>query len=377
VWLVAATLLCLAIPLMPAARASAADSSLDPSFGDHGRVVGPHETFGGNSTDVAVDSAGRVLLGTTVPEHAVLRYTASGKPDPSFGDGGAASAKVDVGGGMRSMTLDPSGRILVAGFTSPGGGSANGWLIVRFTPDGQRDPTFGSGGVIRTLGQTSFDKASDVVVDPAGRVVVVGTTFVPTTSGALATVVRRYLPDGTLDPSFGGGDGEVTLPVAHPVDTIVDPAGRIVILRTDYINITLSRLTPSGQLDPTFGANGDVPLTLGHKQQPAALTRDAAGRLIVQGSVALGKSEKGLLALTRVSDNGSVDRGFGDHGRVLTALRGKPFAFGGDVAIGHVFVVAEQHDGALAPAEVRQGRPQRVPVVDASSTTASWVGAAW
>src|SRR5213076_1055916 len=73
--------------------------------------------------------------------------------------------------------------------------------LVRYQPDGSLDPSFGTGGIVSTdLGAAGQGNAA--AVQPDGRIVVVGQS----TSGAITTTVLvRYNPDGTLDPSFGSG----------------------------------------------------------------------------------------------------------------------------------------------------------------------------
>jgi len=84
------------------------------------------------------------------------------------------------------MIVDPGGKTLAF---APG-------TITRFTQDGAVDTSFGTGGVVQesiTLFPSSVARQSD------GKFVVTGND-----SHFTATVVR-YLPDGTRDPTFGVG----------------------------------------------------------------------------------------------------------------------------------------------------------------------------
>ena len=71
-------------------------------------------------------------------------------------------------------------------------------LLARFNQDGSLDKSFGGPtGVHTDLG--SDEEGTDAAMQ-GNRTVVLAT------SGP-KTVVLRYNPDGSLDPSFGGGDG--------------------------------------------------------------------------------------------------------------------------------------------------------------------------
>jgi uncharacterized delta-60 repeat protein len=180
--------------------------------------------------------------------------------------------------GHQKMALAPGGKVVVAGASK----------IVRFLADGKLDPTFGNDGVVtvhRPVGGVFV--LSGVAVDSLGRVVVVGLTRpLPTNSTpdpviAEATVMR-FEADGTPDPNFGTGGRLVTdLGLGSPAapggtysgpsigirSVVVDSQNRIVLSGgyvTELGNCDRSvnskgfvaRLTQSGALDQTFGANG-------------------------------------------------------------------------------------------------------------------------
>jgi uncharacterized delta-60 repeat protein len=83
------------------------------------------------------------------------------------------------------------------------------WMVVRYLPDGSLDPSFGSGGIVTTSFAASAS-ANDVVIDAANRIVVVGGAP-PSKRGDLLPVVARYLANGSPDEWFGTG-GKVFVP---------------------------------------------------------------------------------------------------------------------------------------------------------------------
>jgi uncharacterized delta-60 repeat protein len=75
------------------------------------------------------------------------------------------------------------------------------FALTRYDTRGALDPTFGTGGRVRTDFGGRFDEALAVAAQPDGRVVVTGSSSDATGSDM---AVARYNSDVTLDPSFEG-----------------------------------------------------------------------------------------------------------------------------------------------------------------------------
>src|SRR5205823_8291239 len=92
--------------------------------------------------------------------------------------------------------------------------------------------------------------------------------------------VSRYLPDGSLDATFGSG-GRLTSGI-DPSDVATESDGRIVV----FGSAGIARYNPDGTLDQTFGDTGVVSLRW-PKQDPcyevASGLVDSAGRMVVVG----------------------------------------------------------------------------------------------
>src|SRR5437868_6631003 len=73
---------------------------------------------------------------------------------------------------------------------------------------GDLDSTFGTGGVLRDDVAGGADLTRAITVDAQGRTIILGDAEEPANSGT-RTPVRRYLGNGAIDTSFGGGDGKV------------------------------------------------------------------------------------------------------------------------------------------------------------------------
>ena len=67
---------------------------------------------------------------------------------------------------------------------------------------GALDTTFGDSGIVATDMGSDFEGIADMVVQPDGKIVVVGETW-PMTDEMAKYAVARYNEDGTLDETFG------------------------------------------------------------------------------------------------------------------------------------------------------------------------------
>lgn len=275
------------------------DGSLDDSFGVGGKVVTPAPPGVASALTLAPDGK-IVVAGWGI----VARYLATGALDASFGTGGLAS----VGLGnvvLNGIVMLPDGKMLVAGQRYAA--SVSDFVVARLTPNGALDTSFGEGGsVITDLG--GYDQASALLLLPDGRFIAVGESVGTTSDFALV----RYLPNGSLDPSFGS-DGKVITDVGgwdHGDDAVLTPDGKIVVTGASYPNITLARYLPDGSLDPTFGMNGVVVAGSG---EAWSVAQKPDGSLVVT---------TGTLAAARFTPDGVLDSTFGNGGIADPGLEG-------------------------------------------------------
>jgi uncharacterized delta-60 repeat protein len=111
---------------------------------------------------------------------ALLRYNADGSPDLGFGTNGAVVRDLGAFDNAFSIALQPTAsnpnivNIVVSGNT--GSGIAISSAVLRFTPVGALDPTFGTGGIVTTspTGPSTAASANAVLVQPDRSIVVVG-----------------------------------------------------------------------------------------------------------------------------------------------------------------------------------------------------------
>ena len=166
-----------------------------------------------------------------------------------------------------SVTLQPDGKILVAG-ESRQGGDYN-MALTRYNADGSLDTSFGGGdGIVTTdLGSGQDDTVNSITLQPDGKILLAGSLEV---GGDCDFVLARYTSTGSLDTSFGLG-GIVATDFAFGGD---DRA----VGRTLEINGTSRRVVgvlPRGFVLPTeFGSPNPaelfIPMARTYSTQPGA-----------------------------------------------------------------------------------------------------------
>lgn len=227
----------------------------------------------------------------------------------------------------QGIVVQPDGKIVVVGEVFAGARSAD-FGLARYNSEGSLDTSFGDGGrVITDFG--GFDLASKVALQRDGKIVVVG-------SAVNDFGVARYHSDGRLDESFGDGGKLVTdfggnNETARAVS--IQRNGKILAAGFggdgDAINFVLACYRNNGSLDVTFGKGGKVSTDFfGGIDEAHGIAVQRNGRIVAAGSVMQAGDGNDDFGLVRYRRNGRVDSGFGDAGKVTTDF------FGGSPRIG-------------------------------------------
>jgi uncharacterized delta-60 repeat protein len=193
------------------------------------------------------------------------------------------------------------------------------------TAPGDLDPTFGGDGVVRTDLTPAEDDGYAVTIQPDGKIVVAGEAGIGGPNPRFAIV--RYETDGSLDPSFGDGDGKVSIDFTprddFPYAVRIQADGKIVVAGAAGYSgpnsrFALARLTSDGSLDPTFGGDGTVMTNITPSYDWAnGMALQPDGKIVLVGSVSSG-SDNGKIGVLRYRSDGSLDPSFGGDGIVLT-----------------------------------------------------------
>jgi uncharacterized delta-60 repeat protein len=225
----------------------------------------PSEGAGG----VSIQRDGKIVaVGSEHEGFLVARYTARGRLDRSFGRNGTASTKLASFSVGNAVAIQPDGEIVVVG------DAALDFGITRYTAAGKLDRSFGDGGkVVTNIGLSkesdgsmypSDDHAVAVAIQRDGKLVVAGSSNALGPPDVRNFALVRYTGDGRLDPSFGNGGKVLTHFVrsSYPEGIVIQPDGKIVAAGGGAGYFVLARYTPDGKLDPTFGRGGKVQTTL-------------------------------------------------------------------------------------------------------------------
>ena len=292
------------------------DGALDPSFGQHGLVT---TTAGDNQTmawALALQPDGRLVAAGAVvtPDgldcrFLLVRYLPDGRLDPTFGTGGVVTTDfgpaADV---VHAVTVLPDGRLVAAG---AGGGDGGSFALARYLPDGRLDPTFGHGGLVLTDVATGPDEAEAVLAAPDGTLIAVG----PAHAGGYTGLVR-YRLDGSLDPGFGTGG--IALGPVGGLGAVLQPDGRIVVAGQGSAYeppAVVARYLPDGSLDATFGDGGVTTIPIGRQAAFHDVLLQADGKIVAAGTAdtdtATTRTGAFRFAVARLNPDGSPDTGFG------------------------------------------------------------------
>jgi uncharacterized delta-60 repeat protein len=303
-------------------QAAAQAGQLDPTFGQGGIVTTDFANQTGQSNIAAANAVtiqpdGKILVcggaptTTGFPTAAVARYNTDGSLDTGFGTAGiAVTPKV---ASLAAIALQTDGKIVAIG-----SGPSTTIDVVRYSPNGSLDPTFGKGGIAEFV--ALIEVTGGVVVQPDGKIVVADRTMF------------RLLPEGQVDSSFGTGTGR--LAGFNPTALALLPSGKILVssalafATSGFQNSGfVSRYNSDGTLDTGFGINGQL-ATAG----PAdAMVLLGTGEFLIGGGLISNLAQLSDafqpstgFAVSRYFGMGATDAKFATHGGVLTALAGFP-----------------------------------------------------
>jgi len=200
---------------------------------------------------------------------------------------------------------------------------------------GDLDPTFGTGGKVKTDIRHGTDLANAVAIQPDGKLVVVGQTYQHNDFSDEDFAVVRYNSDGTLDSSFGSR-GRVTTDfpglAAVPSAVVIQPDGKIVVAGGAFPLFTFAgdfkvvRYNPNGSLDTSFGDGGIVTTLFPEGSYAFAVALQADGKIIAAGTHFVDFNPGDLsdtdFALARYNPDGTADSTFGSGGQVTTDFAG-------------------------------------------------------
>jgi uncharacterized delta-60 repeat protein len=145
--------------------------------------------------------AGSTQMPDNTQRFVVVRYLPNGIPDANFGENGVVTTLFGKGkDSVYALEVQPDGKIVAAGSYFDGLDTNLG--LARYLPTGELDSTFGEGGKSLSHIDWKYSTAYGMAIQPDGRIVVGG---VSSPGKTFHVAIARYLTTGNLDQSFGGG----------------------------------------------------------------------------------------------------------------------------------------------------------------------------
>ena len=215
----------------------------------------------------ANSSLARVGVWGAVVGFAALALAAAGNLDTTYGTSGIVESLGQVGR-PTALAGQSDGKALLGGARASG--QSQTWRVERFLADGTPDTAYGTSGAVTLFGAGSGEELKDMAIDAADRCVAVGVSNVAKGHGFTAT-------------------------------------------------LTVVRLTTAGSLDTNFGSSGVVKLSTSSatlSPQNSALAIQGDGKVVVTSAAtvtAKGKSTPATF-VARLAANGSLDASFGSGG---------------------------------------------------------------
>ncbi len=244
--------------------------------------------------------------------------------DPTFGDLGFVVKDFGLGDDeVYGLAVQDDGKIIAAGYSN--NGAVNNLAVARYLPNGDLDQDFNGQGII-TLSMGSGDtEARSLVVQPDGKIVITGSTD----DGGSNIAVVRLTAEGNLDSSFGV-DGQLMVPVedgeVKTGEVQILPDGSIIVAGTILVDSSLDqsffvKIKSQGELDETFGSDGLALIN----QEPYGIQITTfvlldGGKFLAGGSIVEDSGAEAFLI--RLNENGSIDELYGIEGGSLLSIEG-------------------------------------------------------
>lgn len=243
----------------------------------------------------------------------LLAFGAPGDLDPTFGTGGVTDSVAPVY--ASDLAIQTDGKVVVVG-----PGTNGGWTIARYKHNGKLDNTFSDDGwtTISPSAEGSVESCV-VAIQPDGKILIGGSAVSNTPARRGDFAVARLNPDGTLDNTFSGDGVAVTRAErdesGHVSALVIQPDGKIVAVGQipSFRGLQVVRYMPDGSLDTTFGSNGLAMPGYGPYTACNAATIQPDGKILL----ACGVQIQSQFGIGRLLANGNEDKSFSDDGWVI------------------------------------------------------------
>lgn len=228
---------------------------------------------------------------------SISRLDYAGNIDPDFAIGNG------VNGSIEAMALQSDGKIILGGkFTNCNGIARTG--LARLNSGGTLDTNFNPVLVVSGTGPT----VSALTLQSNAKILIAGSFT--NVNGSTRSNIARLNPDGSLDLSFNPGNGLrlTNAGTARINDMAVQPDGKIIIAGQFHSvggvpRLRLARLNADGTVDTTFDPGTGTDNTV------STLALQPDGKILIGGFFAAYNGTS-RTRLARLNSDGSLDTSF-------------------------------------------------------------------
>ncbi|VAX30947.1 hypothetical protein MNBD_NITROSPIRAE01-42 [hydrothermal vent metagenome] len=318
--------------------------TLDSGFGTGGIVTTPISAGADGIQAMHLESETIIATGfaSNSPriDFALARYDINGVLETgasTLGFDPTGFVTTAIGGGsdeINTLAVQADGKIIAAGSSFGINNVKNkDFSLARYEADGSLDTTFGVSGRVTTgisgTQSTGHDVIHAIAIQPVdGKIVVGGSAFQGNIGASDDFALARYMPDGTLDTSFGTSLNGIETRISTVGNEVINGLAlqsdnKIVVAGTAFTgsnhNFIVGRYNTNGTLDTGFATSGIGTTQIGMGNSFAeAMVMQNNDMFLLAGSVGNGTNFD--FALARYNANGSLDATFGNNGIVTTPI---------------------------------------------------------
>jgi uncharacterized delta-60 repeat protein len=284
------------------------NGTLDESFGDGGKLAGYIKASNAGSSQLVVQVDGKILVGSTIFNNdsvkaVVTRYTPDGTVDAPFGTEGSVILE-GQSAGIKGVQSD--GKIITGSYSR----DYKQYTFYRYKPDGTPDLSYGANGKPTLFSDGSIMVSSTQVLEN-DKIAVLYSSYSAITNSSVF-LLTRYTAQGVPDASFGNG-GTLELD-ANSYLLRIQEDGKYIMAGyggpSDYTQHYIRRYLPDGTVDKSYGQQGEVALDF----SPYDLAFQQNGDLILSGSG--GTWPNSYTVVSRITAAGVIDSTFGQQGMI-------------------------------------------------------------
>ncbi|MEK7254802.1 MAG: hypothetical protein AAB316_08660 [Bacteroidota bacterium] len=236
----------------------------------------------------------------------------SGQLDSLFGTDGLVLLEFDDYARANAVAVQPDGNILVGGEVYKHVPFHDtDMLMLRYLPDGSLDTSFGQGGQVQT-DLNNYESLHHIAVQPDGKIIAAG-------HESNRLLVCRYLHNGTPDLDFGDAGCRVAGFEVTYGGFALQPDGKILLAGYGFdpdtstgLSQLVYRLDEWGNPDTSFANDGVAVTSFGDYTPISDLLLKPDGKILLNGlTTNNGVCSVTDIAVIQLMPDGSLDNGFG------------------------------------------------------------------